>query len=93
MPLIKDRLIDFLRVHRTQAGGFTPTRKIAALAEWFGVRSAWHGPGDLCPIGHAASLHLDLNIHNFGSQQSINFNDATREVFPGIHIFKTATWS
>ena len=32
VPLIKDRLIDFLRVHLTQAGGFTPTRKLAALA-------------------------------------------------------------
>ena len=88
VPLIKDRLIDFLRVHLTQAGGFTPTRKLAALAEWFGVRSAWHGPGDLCPIGHAASLHLDLNIHNFGIQESITFNEATREVFPGTHTLK-----
>jgi len=40
----------------------TPTRKLAALAEWFGVRSAWHGPGDLCPIGHAASLHLEACV-------------------------------
>jgi mannonate dehydratase len=88
VTLIKDRLIDFVRVHITQAGGFTPFRKLAALAEWFGVRSAWHGPGDLCPIGHAASLHLDLNIHNFGVQESVNFNDATREVFPGTHTLK-----
>ena len=88
VPLIKERLIDFLRVHLTQAGGFTPTRKLAALAEWFGVRSAWHGPGDLCPLGHAASLHLDLNIHNFGIQESVNFNAATREVFPGTHTLK-----
>jgi mannonate dehydratase len=87
-PLITGRLIDFLRVHLTQAGGFTPSRKLAALAEWFGVRSAWHGPGDLNPIGHAASIHLDLNIHNFGIQESINFNDATREVFPGTHTLK-----
>jgi len=88
VPLIKDRLIDFLRVHLTQAGGFTPTRKLAALAEFFGVRSAWHGPGDLCPIGHAATLHLDLNIHNFGIQESVTFNEATREVFPGTHTIK-----
>ncbi len=88
VDLIKERLIDFLRVHLTQAGGFTPTRKLAALAEWFGVRSAWHGPGDLCPIGHAASLHLDLNIHNFGIQESVEFKDATREVFPGTHTLK-----
>lgn len=85
VPLIKDRLIDYLRVHLTQAGGFTPTRKVAALAEWFGVRTAWHGPGDLCPIGHAANFHLDLNIHNFGIQETVKFSDATREVFPGTH--------
>lgn len=88
VDLIKERLIDFLRVHLTQAGGFTPTRKLAALAEWFGVRSAWHAPGDLCPIGHAATLHLDLNIHNFGIQESIDFNAPTREVFPGTHTLR-----
>jgi len=88
VDLITKRQIDFLRVHLTQAGGFTPMRKLATLAEWFGVRSAWHGPGDLCPLGHAASIHLDLNIHNFGIQESINFNDAPREVFPGTHTLK-----
>ena len=86
--LITERLIDFIRVHITQAGGFTPSRKLATLAEWFGVRTAWHGPGDLCPIGHAANIHLDLNIHNFGIQESIDFNDATREVFPGTHTLE-----
>src|SRR5438876_504652 len=45
-PLIKDRLIDFIRVHLSQTGGFTPARKIALLAEMFDVRSAWHGPPD-----------------------------------------------
>lgn len=88
VPLIKNRLIDFLRVHLTQAGGFTPTRKMAALAEWFGVRTAWHAPTDLCPVGHAANLHLDLNVHNFGIQETVNFNEATREVFPGTHTIK-----
>jgi len=86
--LIKERLIDYIRVHITQTGGFTPARKIAALAEWFGVRTAWHGPGDLCPIGHAANLHLDLNIHNFGIQESVDFDAATREVFPGTHTLR-----
>ena len=88
VDLITKRQIDFLRVHLTQAGGFTPTRKLAALAEWFGVRSAWHGPGDLCPIGHAANIHLDMNIHNFGIQESVNFNEATRDVFPGTHTLE-----
>lgn len=86
--LIKDRLIDFIRVHLSQTGGFTPARKIAALAEWFNVRSAWHGPTDLSPVGHAANVHLDLAIHNFGIQESIRFNEATQEVFPGCPTLK-----
>ena len=44
VDLITNRLIDFIRVHITQAGGFTPSRKLATLGEWFGVRTAWHGP-------------------------------------------------
>jgi len=83
VPLIKDRLIDFIRVHLSQTGGFTVARKIAALAEWFNVRSAWHGPTDLSPVGHAANIHLDLAIHNFGIQESLRFNEASQEVFPG----------
>ena len=83
VPLIKDRLIDFIRVHLSQTGGFTVARKIAALAEWFNVRSAWHGPTDLSPVGHAANIHLDLAIHNFGIQESLQFNEASQEVFPG----------
>lgn len=86
--LIKERLIDYIRVHITQAGGFTPSRKMAALAETFGVRTAWHGPPDLCPIGHAASVHLDINIHNFGIQEGQPFNDVTREVFPGTYTLE-----
>ena len=88
VPLLKERLIDFIRVHLSQIGGFTPARKIASLAEWFNVRSAWHGPTDLSPVGHAANIHLDLAIHNFGIQESMHFNDASQEVFPGCPTIK-----
>ncbi|MFU8787369.1 MAG: enolase C-terminal domain-like protein, partial [Candidatus Izemoplasmataceae bacterium] len=64
--LIKNRLIDFVRVHISQIGGVTPARKLAIFAEQFAVRTAWHGPGDVSPIGHAANVHLSLNAHNFG---------------------------
>ena len=86
--LIKERLIDFIRVHLSQIGGFTPARKLAALAEWFNVRSAWHGPGDCSPVGHAANIHLDLAIPNFGIQESLRFNEAAQEVFPGCPTIK-----
>ena len=56
VPLIKDRLIDFIRVHISDIGGLTPARKLAAFCEFFGVRTAWHGPGDVSPVGHAANL-------------------------------------
>ena len=29
---------------------------MAAMAEHFSVRTAWHGPGDVSPIGHAANV-------------------------------------
>ena len=82
-PLIAEQLIDFIRAHISQLGGFTPARKLAALCEAFGVRTAWHGPGDVSPIGHAANLHLDLACHNFGIQEVIHFGEPLREVFPG----------
>ena len=56
-PLIAEQLIDYIRTHITAIGGLTPARKLAALCESFGVRSAWQGPGDVSPIGHAANLH------------------------------------
>ncbi len=82
-PLISERLIDFIRIHVTQAGGVTPCRKIAILGETFGVRTAWHGPGDVSPVGHAANVALDLVSMNFGIQERIEFNDRTREIFSG----------
>jgi len=83
LPLIQEQLIDFVRVHLSDIGGLTPARKLAALCEFFGVRSAWHGPGDTSPIGHAANLALGLAIPNFGIQEFTRFNQATQDVFPG----------
>jgi mannonate dehydratase len=88
MPLISERLIDYIRVHVSQAGGITPCRKIAILSEMFGVKTAWHGPGDVSPIGHAAQLHLALASYNFGIQEHGGFTDTEREVFPGLPVLK-----
>lgn len=81
--LISKRLIDYIRVHVSQIGGLTPARKLAALCENFGVRTAWHGPGDLSPVGVVAQLHLDLAIPNFGIQEFSGFSPEEEEVFPG----------
>jgi len=83
-PLIKDRLIDYMRMHISQMGGLTPARKVAAMGEIMNVRTAWHGPGDVSPIGHAAMIHLDLNITNFGIQEFTPFNDAEHAIFKGL---------
>jgi mannonate dehydratase len=83
LPLIKDRLIDFIRIHISQIGGLSPARKVAALSEYFGVRTAWHGPGDASPIAHAAQLALELSIYNFGVHEGSGFPQETKDVFVG----------
>ena len=99
--LISEQLIDFIRVHITQVGGITPARKLQIFAEQFGVRTAWHGPGDMSPLAHAANIHIDLAAQNFGVQEwsgiePPNFviqelkgpHGALLEVFPGLPEFK-----
>ena len=83
VPLIRDRLIDFIRVHISDIGGLSMARKLAAFCEFFGVRTAWHGPGDVSPVGHAANLQLDLACYNFGIQEQHVFGERTQEVFAG----------
>ena len=83
VPLIKDRLIDFIRIHISQIGGLSPARKVAALSEFFGVRTAWHGPGDASPLAHAAQLAIELTSYNFGVHEGSGFPLETQEVFVG----------
>ena len=83
VPLITNRLIDFIRIHISQIGGLSMARKVAALAEFFGVKTAWHGPGDCSPVGHAAGLALELASYNFGIHEGYVFPKETKEVFPG----------
>jgi mannonate dehydratase len=82
-PLIVNQLIDFIRVHISDIGGITPALKLCRLCEAFGVRTAFHGPGDVSPVGHAANVQLDVHVHNFGIQEFSGFNEALEEVFPG----------
>ena len=88
IPLMAERLIDYIRVHLSQTGGFTPARKIAVLGEMYGVKTAWHGPGDVSPVGHMANVTLDVTCHNFGIQEYSPFNDRTQEVFQGCPVMK-----
>ncbi len=83
VPLITGRLIDYIRVHISLVGGLSVARKIATLGEQFAVKTAWHGPADVSPVGHAANVALDLACHNFGIQERTAFNEQMLDIFPG----------
>lgn len=81
LPLLTEQLIDFVRCDIAHIGGITETRKIAILAETFNAQVALHGAPDTAPIAHAANIHLDLAIPNFGAQEMCTFPDEIVEVF------------
>ena len=91
--IVSERLIDYIRVHVSQIGGITPARKLVAFCDAYGVRTAWHGPVDMTPIGHAVNAHLDISSPNFGVQEwadsftglypTMN-GPLMREMFPGM---------
>jgi mannonate dehydratase len=87
-PMV-NHYFDYIRIHISQIGGITPAMKIARLGEWFNVKTAWHGPGDVSPVGHAANAHIDLAIWNFGIQEgAYNFPEKEQSVFSGCPTFK-----
>ena len=88
MPLISERLIDFIRVRVSKAGGITQCRKIATLCEWYGVHTAWQEGGDNDAVNQMAACHLDLASWNFGIQEENHFRPEELDVFPGHAILE-----
>jgi mannonate dehydratase len=84
--LVQTGGVDLLRVHVSTVGGLSACRKLVALCEFTGVRTAWHGPGDVSPVGVAANIALDVTTSAFGIQEGHVYNDATLEVFPGTPV-------
>jgi len=79
-----NRWYDFIRIHISQIGGISPALKVARLGEWFNVKTAWHGPGDCSPVGHAANTHVALAVWNLGIQEMHRtVKEELQEVFPG----------
>jgi mannonate dehydratase len=88
LPLITNQWIDYIRCDIGHIGGLTEARKIAAISECYAVKTAWHGPGDIAPPTHAANVHLDVAIPNFGVQEMVFFPDIVHEVLPGAPTFR-----
>jgi mannonate dehydratase len=83
VPLISDRVIDFVRCRVSQVGGITAAKKIAALCEDFGVRTAWQEGGDNDPVNQLAAYHVDLTIPSFGIQEENHFPAGVHQMLPG----------
>jgi mannonate dehydratase len=86
--VVTERLIDYIRCHVSQIGGLTPARKLAILSEQFGVKTAWHGPNDVSPVGHTAQLHLELASSNTGIHEGGVFTGVLAEIFTGCATYK-----
>ncbi|MCC6626753.1 MAG: mandelate racemase [Chloroflexi bacterium] len=83
LPLISERLIDYIRCRVSKVGGITPAQKIAHLCEWYGVSTAWQEGGDNDPVNQAAAMHLDLASWSFGIQEENHFRPEELAAFPG----------
>ncbi|MEX6209588.1 D-mannonate dehydratase ManD [Providencia huaxiensis] len=79
--LIEEQLIDYIRTTITHAGGITGMRRIADFASLYQVRTGSHDPSDLSPICHAAALHFDLWVPNFGVQEFMGYSEEMLSVF------------
>ena len=82
-PLISERLIDYIRVRVSKAGGITRAKKIATLCEWYGVHTAFQEGGDNDPVNQMAAVHIDMSIWNFGIQEENHFRPEEYDAFPG----------
>lgn len=88
MPLITERLIDFVRVRVSKGAGITQCRKIATMCEWHGVHTAWQEGGDNDPVNQMAACHLDMASPSFGIQEENSFSPEELDAFPGHGVIE-----
>ena len=55
------------------------------FAAQYQIKSGFHGPTDISPVGFAAQLHVGLAIHNFGIQEYMQHSERTHEVFRAVY--------
>ena len=85
--LIKEQLIDYVRAASTHFGGISPLKKVMDYAAQYQIKSGFHGPTDISPVGLAAQVHLGLAIHNFGIQEYMAHSERTNTVFEQSMVF------
>ena len=66
--VLANDLTDYLQIDITNIGGVTVARKVAAMAEAYGVEMAFHNA--FGPIQNAVTVQLDAAIPNFLIQES-----------------------
>ena len=84
VPLITERLIDFVRCRVAAIGGITQAKKIATLCEFFGVKTAFQEGGENDPVNQMASYHVDISSTAFGIQEENAFPPQVHEMMSGI---------
>jgi mannonate dehydratase len=84
LPLITERLIDYVRCRVAAVGGITQEKKIATMCEMFGVKTAFQEGGENDPVNQIAAYHVDLSSTAFGIQEENHFPPVVHEMFPGM---------
>ena len=81
MPLITERLIDFVRCRVSGIGGITP----AESAHCGSVRNqdGLSGRRGKPPVNRLAAYHVDISSPGFGIQEENHFPPAVHEMLPG----------
>lgn len=91
IPAITERLVDYLRCDIVRIGGITEAKKIAAMAETYDIKTAWHGPNDVSPITHAVNWHFNISSYNFGIQEDGTMEGPISEVVSGGPVYENGS--
>lgn len=91
LPAITNHWMDYIRCDVIRIGGITEARKIAALAETYDIKTAWHGPNDVSPITHAVNWHLNVSEYNFGIQEDGTTDGLIKQVISGGPVYQNGS--
>src|SRR3569623_2010802 len=67
--LIREQLVDYVRMTMVGAGGPTHMRRVADYAAMYQVSTGSHGATDLSPVTKGTALHFGTWVPNFGIQE------------------------